>query len=29
VPVYAAQSVAQVGFIGGMWNSAKRMIWKK
>jgi D-alanyl-D-alanine carboxypeptidase (penicillin-binding protein 5/6) len=29
VPVYAAQSVAQVGYIGGMWNSVKRMIWKK
>jgi D-alanyl-D-alanine carboxypeptidase (penicillin-binding protein 5/6) len=29
VPVFAAQSVAQVGLIGGMWNSAKRMIWKK
>jgi D-alanyl-D-alanine carboxypeptidase (penicillin-binding protein 5/6) len=29
VPVYAAQSVAQVGLIGGMWNAAKRMIWKK
>jgi len=29
VPVFAAQSVAEVGFIGGMWNSVKRMIWKK
>jgi D-alanyl-D-alanine carboxypeptidase (penicillin-binding protein 5/6) len=29
VPVYAAQSVGEVGFIGGMWNSVKRMIWKK
>jgi D-alanyl-D-alanine carboxypeptidase (penicillin-binding protein 5/6) len=29
VPVYAAQSVAQVGFIGGMWNSTKRLFGKK
>jgi D-alanyl-D-alanine carboxypeptidase (penicillin-binding protein 5/6) len=29
VPVYATQAVSEVGFIGGLWNSAKRMIWKK
>jgi D-alanyl-D-alanine carboxypeptidase (penicillin-binding protein 5/6) len=29
VPVYAAQSVGEVGMVGGMWNSLKRMIWKK
>ena len=28
VPVYAAQAVAKVGLIGGMWNSVKRKIWK-
>ncbi len=28
VPVYAAQAVAKVGLIGGMWNSIKRKIWK-
>jgi len=28
VPVYAAEAVAKVGFIGGMWNSVKRKIWK-
>ncbi|HMH65015.1 MAG TPA: D-alanyl-D-alanine carboxypeptidase family protein [Rhizomicrobium sp.] len=28
VPVYAAQSVGEVGFIGGMWNSVTRL-WKK
>ncbi len=28
VPVYAAGAVAKVGFIGGMWNSVKRKIWK-
>ena len=29
VPVYASQVVGEVGFIGGLWNSVKRMIWKK
>jgi hypothetical protein len=29
VPVYAAQSVAHVGFIGGMWNATLRMFGKK
>ena len=28
VPVYAAQSVSKVGLIGGLWNSAKRKVWK-
>ncbi len=28
VPVYAAQAVAKVRLIGGMWNSVKRKIWK-
>ncbi len=28
VPVYAAEAVAQVGLIGGLWNSVKRKIWK-
>jgi D-alanyl-D-alanine carboxypeptidase (penicillin-binding protein 5/6) len=29
VPVYAAQSVNKVGFIGGLWQSIKHAIWKK
>ncbi len=28
VPVFAAQSVAKVGLIGGLWNAAKRKLWK-
>ena len=28
VPVFAAQSVAKVGLIGGLWNAAKRELWK-
>jgi D-alanyl-D-alanine carboxypeptidase (penicillin-binding protein 5/6) len=28
VPVYAAQAVAKVGLIGGLWNSVKRKVWK-
>jgi D-alanyl-D-alanine carboxypeptidase (penicillin-binding protein 5/6) len=28
VPVYASQAVAEVGIIGGMWNSIQRL-WKK
>jgi D-alanyl-D-alanine carboxypeptidase (penicillin-binding protein 5/6) len=28
VPVFAAEAVAKVGVIGGMWNSVKRKIWK-
>lgn len=28
VPVYASQSVGEVGIIGGMWNSVQRL-WKK
>jgi D-alanyl-D-alanine carboxypeptidase (penicillin-binding protein 5/6) len=28
VPVYAAEAVAKVGVIGGLWNSIKRKIWK-
>ena len=27
VPVFAAQSVEKVGFIGGMWNAVKRKVW--
>ena len=28
VPVFAAQSVAKVGLIGGLWNAAKRKLWE-
>ena len=28
VPVYASQAVAEVGIIGGLWNSVQRL-WKK
>jgi len=27
VPVFAAQPVEKVGFIGGMWNAVKRKVW--